>query len=29
VNMSDVIFILAWVAFYAFTAGFIIALDKI
>jgi hypothetical protein len=27
--MSDVIFILAWVAFYAFTAGFIIALDKI
>jgi len=27
--MSDVIFILAWIAFYAFTAGFIIALDKI
>jgi len=27
--MSDVIFILAWIAFYAFTAGIIIALDKI
>jgi len=27
--MSDVIFILAWIAFYVFTAGFILALDKI
>jgi len=27
--MSDVIFILAWIAFYVFTASFIIALDKI
>jgi len=27
--MSDLIFILAWIAFYVFTAGFIIALDKI
>jgi len=27
--MSDVIFILAWIAFYVFTAGFIITLDKI
>ena len=26
--MSDVIFILAWIAFYVFTAGFIIAFGQ-